>query len=162
MTTRKLPLNTWMVVRQYASWKNIDLVSKHDTQQAAEAERDRRNTAAADRPYRACVVVEPVAQRMGGQFAPTATKSRTEPRYSCRSLLGAHIVEEITGDMKVGEVVRRWPQTAEVFRTKRCPDAENQFTARIMTVRSVARMDGVDLASLLAELNRAAVHLPTR
>jgi hypothetical protein len=49
-----------------------------------------------------------------------------------------------------------------VFRTKGCPDSENQFTARIITVRSVARMDGVDLASLLAELNRAAVHLPTR
>jgi hypothetical protein len=31
-----------------------------------------------------------------------------------------------------------------------------------MTARSVARMDGVDLASLLAELNGAAVHLPTR
>jgi hypothetical protein len=159
MTTRKLPLNTWMVVRQYASWKNIDLVSKHDTQQAAEAERDRRNTAAADRPYRACV-----ALRRGweGNSRPPQRNRGTEPRYSCRSLLGAHIVEEITGDMKVGEVVRRWPQTAEVFRTKGCPDAENQFTARIMTVRSVARMDGVDLASLLAELNRAAVHLPTR
>ena len=71
-------------------------------------------------------------------------------------------MEEITGDMKVGEVVRRWPQTAEVFRTKGCRDAANQFAARIMTVRSVARMDGVDLVSLLAELNRAAVHEPTR
>jgi hypothetical protein len=40
--------------------------------------------------------------------------------------------------------------------------AANQFAARIMTVRSVARMDGVDLVSLLAELNRAAVHQPTR
>jgi Domain of unknown function (DUF1858) len=69
-------------------------------------------------------------------------------------------MEEITGDMKVAEVLRRWPETVEVFRTKGCQDAGNHFTARIMTIRSVARMDGVDLASLLVELNKAAA--PTR
>jgi hypothetical protein len=70
-------------------------------------------------------------------------------------------MEEITGDMKVAEVLRRWPETTEVFRTKGCQDARSQFTARIMTVRSLARMDGVDLAPLPADLNKAA-HAPTR
>jgi hypothetical protein len=85
MTTRNLPLNTWMVIHQRASWQDVVLVSKHDTQNAAEAERDRRNAATADRPYRACVVLEPIAQRMGGQCAPAATQATqhgTERRSS--------------------------------------------------------------------------------
>jgi len=73
MTTRNLPLDVWMVVRQRSSWKDVALVSKHETQRAAEAERDRRNRASSDRPYRACKILEPIAQRMGGQIAPTTS-----------------------------------------------------------------------------------------
>jgi hypothetical protein len=43
MTTRHLPVDTWMVVEQRSAWKQLDLVSRHNTQAAAEAERDRRN-----------------------------------------------------------------------------------------------------------------------
>jgi hypothetical protein len=76
MSTRNLPLNTWMVICQHSSWKELALVSRHDTQDAAEAERDRRNEVSLDRPYRACLVLEPIAQRMGGQLAPAASKPR--------------------------------------------------------------------------------------
>ncbi len=76
MTTRKLPLNTWMVIQHLSSWKDVALVSKHDTQGAAEAECDKRNKTALDRPYRACIILEPIAQRMGGQLAPTARSRR--------------------------------------------------------------------------------------
>jgi hypothetical protein len=79
MSTRNLPLNTWMVISQHSSWKELALVSRHDTQGAAEAERDRRNEISHDHPYRACLVLEPIAQRMGGQFAPTALKPRESP-----------------------------------------------------------------------------------
>ena len=76
MTMRNLPLNTWMVIRQRSSWKEVAMISKHNTQDAAEAERDRRNMGATHRPYRVCMVLEPIAQRMGGQLAPTARTPR--------------------------------------------------------------------------------------
>jgi|GEM_PF-1615494 len=72
MRTDSLPLNTWVVVQQTGPRRDIALVSRHDSQSAAEAERDRRNRASPERPYRACMVLEPIAQRMGGQLAPTA------------------------------------------------------------------------------------------
>jgi hypothetical protein len=65
-------------------------------------------------------------------------------------------MQEITGDMKLADVIRRWPKTAEVFRSRGCRDAGAGRMARIMTVRNVARMEGIDLASLLEDLNRAA------
>ena len=74
MTTRNLPLNTWIVIQQSSSWKDVALVSRHDSQIAAEAERDRRNKGSLDRPYRACILLEPIAYRMGGQLAPTANR----------------------------------------------------------------------------------------
>jgi hypothetical protein len=70
-------------------------------------------------------------------------------------------MEEITGDMKVAEVIRRWPETAAVFAAKGCGDIRGGFS-RIMTVRSEARMHGIELAPLLEELNRAARHAPAR
>ena len=76
MTTRNLPLNTWIVIQQRSSWKDVALVSSHGSQSAAEAERDRRNDGSRDRPFRACIVLEPIAHRMGGQLAPTAHKAR--------------------------------------------------------------------------------------
>lgn len=80
MAVRKLPLNTWIVVEQHASWKDVVLVSKHRSQTAAETERDRRNRSSRDRPYRACIVLEPIANRMGGQLAPTARRRGTAKR----------------------------------------------------------------------------------
>ncbi len=63
---------------------------------------------------------------------------------------------EITGDMKVADVVRRWPQTDDVFSRRGCQDVRQGFMARILTVRNAARLGGIDPASLLDELNRAA------
>jgi len=54
-----------MVIQQHASWKDMTLVSRHDSQSAAEAERDRRNRISVGRPYRACIVMEPIAEQMG-------------------------------------------------------------------------------------------------
>jgi Domain of unknown function (DUF1858) len=63
--------------------------------------------------------------------------------------------EEITGDMKVADVIRRWPRTDEVFCERGFRDVRAGFTARIMTVRNAARLEGIELSSLLEELNRA-------
>ena len=74
MNTRDLPLNTWMVVEQGATGHDVRLVSQHSSQAEAEKERDKRNQALSAPHYNACIVLEPIAQRMGGQFAPTASK----------------------------------------------------------------------------------------
>jgi iron-sulfur cluster repair protein YtfE (RIC family) len=71
-------------------------------------------------------------------------------------------MQQITGDMKVADVIRRWPSTAQIFRSKGCHDADVGWAARVMTVRNAARKAGVDLASLLAELNTTASREHTR
>ena len=71
MPTRNLPLNTWIVVEQRAPGNRAKLVSKHLTQTEAEAERDRRNSGLAEPLFAAWIVLEPVAQHMGGRQAPT-------------------------------------------------------------------------------------------
>ncbi len=71
MPTRNLPLNTWIVVEQRSPGGRARLVSKHMTQKEAEAERDRRNSGLADPAFAAWIVLDPVAQRMGGRQAPT-------------------------------------------------------------------------------------------
>jgi hypothetical protein len=58
-----LPLDTWIVVEQ-CSAKIATLISMHTTQREAEAERDKRNEGLAKPRYSACIVLEPVAQRM--------------------------------------------------------------------------------------------------
>ena len=65
-------------------------------------------------------------------------------------------MQHITGDMKLADVIRRWPNTAEIFRIRGCRDVAIGPMARIMTVRNAARMEDIDLALLLEELNRAA------
>jgi len=55
MTTTHLPLDTWMVVEQHSAWTKLDLVSRHSSQAAAEAERNRKNGGSRERPYRACL-----------------------------------------------------------------------------------------------------------
>ena len=77
MPTRNLPLNTWIVIEQKSPGSRARLVSKHATQKEAEAERDRRNRGLAERPFAACILLEPVAQRMGGRQALTTA---SQPR----------------------------------------------------------------------------------
>ena len=65
----------------------------------------------------------------------------------------------ITGEMKVAEVIRTCPATVEVFLARGCPDMRRGFfnlMARLMSVRSAARMHKLDLASLLEDLNKVA------
>jgi hypothetical protein len=83
MRVRKLPLNTWIVIEQHAAWEDVVLVSRHASQIAAEKARDRRNRSSRERPYRACIVLEPIAHRMGGQLAPTA-RAGAQPRSALR------------------------------------------------------------------------------
>lgn len=66
---------------------------------------------------------------------------------------------EITGDMKVADVLRRCPETVEVFRSRGCPDMRRGFfslMARLMSVRNAARVHKIDLGPLLADLNKVA------
>ena len=67
MATGNLPLNTWIVA---PSRERPALISTHDCQRAAEVECDRRNRASPEHPYQA--LLEPIAERMGGQYSPTA------------------------------------------------------------------------------------------
>jgi hypothetical protein len=73
MPTRNLPLNTWIVIEQRSPQSRARLISKHLSQKEAEAERDRRNRGLAEPVFAACIVLEPVAQRMGGRQAPTTS-----------------------------------------------------------------------------------------
>jgi hypothetical protein len=68
-------------------------------------------------------------------------------------------MEQITGDMKVAEVIQRCPATIEVFLGRGCPDMRRGFfslMARLMSVRSAARMHKLELGSLLEDLNKVA------
>jgi iron-sulfur cluster repair protein YtfE (RIC family) len=64
----------------------------------------------------------------------------------------------ITSDMKVGEIVRNWPQTMQVFRSH----GLNLQCGGTHSVAFAAGKHGSDLATFLAELNAAvgAVALP--
>jgi hypothetical protein len=69
------------------------------------------------------------------------------------------MMEVITGDMKVAEVLRRCPETVDIFLGRGCPDMRRGFfnlMARLMSVRNAARMHKLELAPLLAELNKVA------
>lgn len=68
-------------------------------------------------------------------------------------------MEEITGDLKVAKVIQRCPATIEVFLSRGCPDMRRGFfgvMARIMSVRSAARIHKIALAPLLEDLNKVA------
>jgi hypothetical protein len=58
-----LPLHTWIVV-EHCSSKIATLISMHATQREAEAERDKKNQGQPKHRYSACIILEPVAQRM--------------------------------------------------------------------------------------------------
>ena len=80
MTMRHLPLNTWLVVEERSPGRRspgrrLTVVSKHTTQREAEAERDKRNQGQPKLRFAACIVLEPIAQRMEGRQAPTTLGS---------------------------------------------------------------------------------------
>jgi len=67
--------------------------------------------------------------------------------------------------MKVAEVIRNCPATVEVFLARGCPDMRRGFfnlMARLMSVRSAARMHKLELPPLLEDLNRVANSLTRR
>jgi len=61
----------WVVVEQNLPGGRARLISKHASQK--EAECDRRNSSRVERPFSARILLEPVAQRMGGHQAPTTS-----------------------------------------------------------------------------------------
>ena len=73
MKPHDLPRNTWLVVERRPAGGPA-LVSQHATCGEAEAERDRRNRDADAVCFQACIVLEPVAQRMGGRQSPASLK----------------------------------------------------------------------------------------
>jgi hypothetical protein len=67
--------------------------------------------------------------------------------------------EIVTGDMKVAEVVGRWPETIDIFLGRSCPDMRRGLfaaMARLMSVRAAAFVHRIELKPLLADLNQAA------
>jgi hypothetical protein len=68
-------------------------------------------------------------------------------------------MEDITGDMKVADVLRRCPETLDVFLDRGCPDMRRglfSLMARLMSVRNAARIHKLDLGPLLRDLNKVA------
>jgi hypothetical protein len=72
MDCMNLPVDTWIVVAHPAR-NGVALVSQHHTKDEAEAECDRRNRTVNGQRYSAYLLVEPIAERMGGHRAPTRT-----------------------------------------------------------------------------------------
>jgi hypothetical protein len=69
------------------------------------------------------------------------------------------MMDQITGDMKVAEVIHRCPAAADVFLARGCPDMRRGFfnlMARLMSVRNAARVHKIELGPLLEDLNKAA------
>ncbi|HEX6641416.1 MAG TPA: hypothetical protein VF215_09905, partial [Thermoanaerobaculia bacterium] len=67
--------------------------------------------------------------------------------------------EPVTADLRVADVLRRWPAAFDVFQRRGCPDMRSGFfavMARIMRVRWAARVHRIPLADLLDELNACA------
>jgi iron-sulfur cluster repair protein YtfE (RIC family) len=59
----------------------------------------------------------------------------------------------ITSEMKVGEIVRNWPQTMQVFRSR----GLNLQCGGTHSVAFAAAKHGFDLETFLADLNAAVV-----
>ena len=66
--------------------------------------------------------------------------------------------QKITADMKVAEVVKRYPETVEAFLRHGCPDMRKgvvKFMAKIMSVKRAARIHKIPVEELLQDLNAA-------
>jgi len=64
--------------------------------------------------------------------------------------------QRITADMKVSEVVAKYPETIAVFLGKGCPDMRKgvvKLMARIMSVKGAARMHRIPVDELVRDLN---------
>lgn len=62
----------------------------------------------------------------------------------------------ITGDMRVWEVIQRYPETYDVFRRHGCPEMRKgifALSAHVMKVRWAARAHKIPLDELLRDLN---------
>ena len=74
MNAHRLPCGTWLVIQAEPRDRSPRIVSRHASCQEAEAERDRRNRAGKEPHVQACLVLEPIAQRMGGRQSPAAAR----------------------------------------------------------------------------------------
>lgn len=66
----------------------------------------------------------------------------------------------IKAEMKVAEVLRRWPGTYTVFRARGCPDMRSGFfrmMSRFMSIKNAARMHRIPLDAFLDDLKREAL-----
>ena len=63
MDTCELPVDKWLVVK-YRSSEISTLISTHASREEAEIERDKLNKDSTAPCYRACLLVEPLAQGM--------------------------------------------------------------------------------------------------
>jgi hypothetical protein len=72
MGNRAMPVGKWMVV-ETAPHNGFSVLSIHATQRDAEAERDRRNAGLTQQRFRACIALQPVAERMGCPLVEPAT-----------------------------------------------------------------------------------------
>ena len=69
----ELPLDTWVVVEPVAA-DEVNLLSRHDTQGAAEVECDKRNKGLGRPRYRAIRALAPVAGAQGCAASPMPYK----------------------------------------------------------------------------------------
>lgn len=60
--------------------------------------------------------------------------------------------EEITGDMSIGDVVGKWPETVEVF-TKHGMHCVGCAIAAFESIEMGAKAHGMDIDKLLRDLN---------
>lgn len=66
---------------------------------------------------------------------------------------------QITPNMRVSEVLERWPSTYEIFAKNGCPEMRRGFfamMAKIMKLRWAATVHRIPLERLLQELNECA------
>ncbi len=74
-------------------------------------------------------------------------------------------MNQITGNMKVAEIIRNCPAAADVFLCRGCPDMRRGFfnlMARVMSVRNAARIHKIELGPLLDDLNKVAQGVANR
>ena len=83
MDKGRLPLEGWIVVEHLSI--GVILASRHEDQSQAEAECARRNGAARSARYRACLVLEPIAEGMGGHRHPTSSARGGLDQHPSRS-----------------------------------------------------------------------------
>lgn len=65
MKLSELPLDTWVVVEPMAARDEVQILSTHETQRQAEAERDKRNQGLRAPRYSAIKTLTPIASAQG-------------------------------------------------------------------------------------------------